>query len=294
MLLLRISLFISMVIFIPFAKLSSRILLNFEDKLIISNINKILNEFIKESPGSKDFFRYISKGIVYAFAEKDTFFVYTSLFYVLVEPFIIIKVLLVSNLSNYFFFMLRLLYQEYRPFWKIKDNYNSLCETAFSSPSLEIASACSFWLYLILQLLIIQKKKEPSSSSKRYSYILISMFFIIIILLSLDLIINMQNYIYQIIFALVLSLFFIAVLFDLDAYIHNYLLKSMKNLYNIRKYKIIFLIYMLLMLTFSILIYNIIPDDPKLNQFKFNINNTNVGLVTFNLGILFECRQRYW
>jgi len=272
---LRIILILLILIIIPYEKLASTILFNFEEQYITTSLSENLTTIMNSSDYStQKAFQYLSKLVLFLLSEPDCFFIYSSLFFVILEPFIIIKVVIISNTINYLIVLLRFLYQDYRPFWKIPGNYNSLCKISFSSPSIRISSTCGYWLYLVIMILSAEKKKDNTTSRKTLFYLVFV--FIAIFILSADLLVNLQNYLYQILLGLVISLFLIVLCIDLDSYIHNYLLKAMKNLYKIRQFKIVLLIYTLMLTFFGILLYNSVNNDPILNSFKFNIHNKMV------------------
>ena len=77
---------------------------------------------------------------------------------------------------------------------------------------------------------------------------------------------------YQIIFTLCLTLIIICILLDFEISIHNWILKSMKNIFKTRKYKIKILFYVLTLAIVSVIIYFfIVPDN--LNVVEENISN---------------------
>ena len=169
-------------------------------------------------------------------------------------------------MGYYLIVILRLLYKETRPYWEDEGNNNVLCSYSFASPSLHSFIATFYWTYLFISYSFGKKEK----TSKKQKIMLVSGIVLINVITGINLFINYQNYIYQINYALVISIVLLLIFVDLENKIHNYLLKTMKNVYKIRKYKIKSFLLMLFVFIFSIILYNFMENE-SLNLYMSNI-----------------------
>ena len=163
---------------------------------------------------------------------KDSIMVYISLIYLLIHPFIGLKLILISSIAQYFVIMLQILFQAHRPFWDLEQS-ETICRNTYPNPSSILFYCSFFYLYAIISFNLLKKKK----------FLLIQKFFIficyIIILFFLLIILGGAYllYIHQIIYTFVISIVVICLLIDLDTNIHNFIFNSLKNVYNTRVYK---------------------------------------------------------
>ena len=261
-------------IYMPFENLASKTLIHFENVYIMNKINNILNESLKNDTSNQYIFQMISKSVITIFSNLDTMILFNSLLYFIIEPFLIVKMIVLLNFPFFFVIMLRFLIKNYRPFWNINGNLNSLCDYSFSSPSLKITITTIYWTYLAITLLTSKKNKGSYSSLGKFAVTL--SIILVISIVSLDSLVNLQNFLHQLIFGIVISMGFMVLFIDFDTDLHNFLMKTMKNLYKIREFKIKFLIYILSFMIFTVVIYNIVDDDPKMNEYQKLINSTMV------------------
>ena len=163
---------------------------------------------------------------------KDSIMVYISLIYLLIHPFIGLKLILISSIAQYFVILLQILFQAHRPFWDLEQS-ETICRNTYPNPSSILFYCSFFYLYAIISFNLLKKKK----------FLLIQKFFIficyIIILFFLLIILGGAYllYIHQIIYTFVISIVVICLLIDLDTNIHNFIFNSLKNVYNTRVYK---------------------------------------------------------
>jgi hypothetical protein len=163
---------------------------------------------------------------------KDSIMVYISLIYLLIHPFIGLKLILISSIAQYFVILLQILFQAHRPFWDLERS-ETICRNTYPNPSSILFYCSFFYLYAIISFNLLKKKK----------FLLIQKFFIficyIIILFFLLIILGGAYllYIHQIIYTFVISIVVICLLIDLDTNIHNFIFNSLKNVYNTRVYK---------------------------------------------------------
>lgn len=263
MLVMRIIIFFSMLIFLPLETISSEILISFEKAYIINYMSEVVSvdDIFKHST-----FRVFSSFLSLLFADRDTIIFCNSCLYMISHPFKIIKIIIVTNMGYYLVVLLRLLYKENRPYWNLIDNNNVLCSLSYASPSLHLFIPTFYWTYLFIQYCIGNKEKI----SKLKKFWLLFGILMINLITSFNLFINFQNYIYQLNYGLVISLVLVCIFLDLESKIHNFLLKTMKNVYKIRKYKIQLFLFILFILIFSTIIYNFMEND-SLNIYISNI-----------------------
>src|SRR5690606_16876751 len=145
-----------------------------------------------------------SQGITLLLADRNSFILYNAILYILLEPFLIVKVVLVTQSSYFVIVMLRFLYQEYRPFWQIPYNLNVFCIYSFASPSMKIAMCLFCWRYLMLTVLASRRNKRKASGC--HMALAIIGVFLVVSLVCIVLLINLQNYLFQLILAVVVSL----------------------------------------------------------------------------------------
>jgi hypothetical protein len=190
--------------------------------------------------------------------DKDLFMIYNILIYICYHPFTAVKITLVSHMTAFVLAFIRCLYQNKRPIWTIGEPYNFLCPLSYANPSLHFYFVSFFFLYTYFSIVLLNKKKKAS-------YLLKCSFFICIILMiiiaGIVLILNKINYIYQLNFAFTISIVIISYCLDMESYIHNFILTSLKNVYKIRRYKIKLFIVILVLNLFAVFSYNFLNDS---------------------------------
>ena len=181
---------------------------------------------------SKESFQNFINILTNIIASKDAIMVYISLIYSMVHPFIGLKLILISSITQYFVIILQILFQAHRPFWDL-EQLETICRNTYPNPS-SILFYCSFcYLYTIISFNLLKKKKFLPLQK-----LIISIIYIIILILLLMIIGGAYLlYLHQIIYTFIISIVVIALLIDLDTTIHNFIFNSLKNLYNTRVYK---------------------------------------------------------
>ena len=69
---------------------------------------------------NNDSFQKLINILTNIFASKDGILVYISLIYSIVHPFIGLKLILISSVTQYFVILLQILFQAHRPFWDLE------------------------------------------------------------------------------------------------------------------------------------------------------------------------------
>ena len=257
------------------------------DLLEIIEDNKIQITSIKVNP-NPSVSTIISFITLYLLASKEVSMLLISIIYIFIHPFIGLKLALVNSLVNYFMLLLQLFYQRHRPFWNNEHYAKNIiaCPSGYALPSNNYLITCFFYLYSLIILVRLNQKNDQNKTDDdsinktkvilnlSWKNIVLIVYVIMLLLGCFILLANQINYLYQLLFTLVISLIIICVLLDLDTVIHNYLLKSLKNIYKVRKYKVKFFFFTSLLIVGLIVIFQYIPEDTSLNKVEDNIRNS--------------------
>ena len=214
-------------------------------------------------------------------ASKDAMMVYISLIYSIVHPFIGLKLILISSVTQYFVILLQILFQAHRPFWDL-EQLETICRNTYPNPSSILFYCSFFYLYTIISFNLLKKKKFLPLQK-----LIISIIYIIILILLLMIFGGAYLlYLHQIIYTFIISIVVIALLIDLDTTIHNFIFNSLKNLYNTRVYKmkIFFYVCGLFFIGFISLYFIEENDINKIkDKIRQNKNCTNEDLEMFGI-----------
>ena len=244
-------------------------------------LGKIISSLEKFSFLKKETFIQYSYFILRSLSSKDVILIYISAIYFLYHPFIALKLVFITNIIYYGTIILQILFKSKRPFWEIKSNLFS-CETNYGNPSNNYFLFSFFILYLIISFRLVDEKKKSLNI-----FIKIIIFLIYLIIVFFHGIINLINhiyYVYQLVFSLCISLALICLMIDLDSIIHNFIYKTLKNVYKSRQYKMKILFYVLGMVISAVIMLFFIQDD-NLNQIKENLKQSG-KCSSFNLDYL--------
>lgn len=262
-LILRILMFSILCIFFPLETILYRKLEAIENKYILSKISS----FFSDSLSNNNLFYYFTFFSREVLGGKEAIIVYIGIIYMLFHPFIALKLVYITNIAYFIIVVLQCLYQSRRPFWTNANDSIVFCPTSYAFPSGTYFLITFFLLYMTISLRFVEKKKSLELC-KRLTIFFV--YFILIIFSAFILVINKLCYIYQIVFTFTLSLVMICLLIDLDTVIHNFILKSLKNVFKTRKYKMKIFFYVLAMSVISTIIYCYVPID-DLNVIEDNL-----------------------
>lgn len=262
-LILRILMFSILCIFFPLETILYRKLEAIENKYILSKISSFFSDSLSNN-NLIYYFTFFSREVL---GGKEAIIVYIGIIYMLFHPFIALKLVYITNIAYFIIVVLQCLYQSRRPFWTNENDSIVFCPTSYAFPSGTYFLITFFLLYMTISLRLVEKKKSLEIC-KRLTIFFI--YFILIIFSAFILVINKLCYIYQIVFTFTLSLVMICLLIDLDTVIHNFILKSLKNVFKTRKYKMKIFFYVLGMSVISIIIYCYVPID-DLNVIEDNL-----------------------
>ena len=226
-----------------------------EKKLVFDKLDSIVPDYIYNSK----YYSYTCQILFYMLGDKDIFMIYSILIYICFHPFTAVKITLVSHFTAFVLAYIRCLYQNTRPLWKIAEPYNFLCPLSYANPSLHFYFVSFYFLYTYLSIVILNKKKKKANYMHKCSILIFTI--LLIIIFGFVLILNKINYIYQLNFAFTISIVIISKCLDLESYIHNFILSSLKNIYKIRRYKINIFITILVLNLFAVISYNFLSDS---------------------------------
>jgi len=216
--------------FFPFEAIVDNRLQQIEFQLYVEN--KFLSFLLpKELVNSQSFYSFIDY-LMKIIGTSDSIMVIISIIYLNFHPFIGLKLILISSITQYFVIMLQILFQAHRPYWDLEE-FETICRNTYPNPSSRLFYSSFFYLYAIISFNLLKKKKF-SLIQKFF----ISFFYIIILGVLLIMFGGIYLlYLHQIVYTFVISIVVIALLIDLDTKIHNFIFNSLKNVYNTRLYK---------------------------------------------------------
>ena len=203
-------------------------------------ISLFFSDYVVLSKSSKTFINLILNII----SGLNTLTVYISIIYLTLHPFIGLKLVFVANISHYCLSIIKIILQAHRPSWDITDDRfrkEALCKNDYASPSVNLFFCCFFSLYSIISIKLLTKKKF-----KNFHKFLIFLFhFLFVGILIVILTAAFDEYFHQLIFSIIISFVLICFLLEKDKNIHNFIFKTLKNVYNTRIYKMKIFFYIL-------------------------------------------------
>ena len=190
------------------------------------------NNFLSFLSINRDSFHKFMDILTNIIGSKDAIMVYISLIYSIVHPFIGLKLILISNITQYFVILLQILFQAHRPFWDL-EQLETICRNTYPNPSSILFYSSFFYLYTIISFNLLKKKKFLPLQKFFISFLYIIILILLLILFGGTYLL----YLHQIIYTFTISIVVISLLIDLDTTIHNFIFNSLKNVYNTRVYK---------------------------------------------------------
>ena len=216
--------------FFPFEAIIDNRLQQIEFQLYVEN-QFLSFLFSTQLVKSKKFHSFIDI-LMKILGTSDSIMVIISIIYLNFHPFIGLKLILISSITQYFVIMLQILFQAHRPFWDLEE-FETICRNTYPNPSSRLFYSSFFYLYAIISFNLLKKKKFLPIQK-----FFISFFYIIILIVLLIMFGGIYLlYFYQIIYTFIISIVVIALLIDFDTNIHNFIFNSLKNVYNTRLYK---------------------------------------------------------
>ena len=246
-------------IFFPLEAILDSGLEKIEMKLYLNNKNKILIH----SESFQTFVDIFTK----ALGTNDAIMVYISIIYLIVHPFIGLKLILVSTISQYIIIILQMIYQAHRPFWDIEQP-EITCRNSYPNPSLTFFYCSFFYLYLFISFNMFKKKKFTFKQKMiiLLIYIIMLGFFYFLFVTSYFL------YHHQIVYTIILSIVIMVFLIDYEAKIYNFIFNTLKNLYNTRVYKMKIFFFATGLFVFELLGLFFIGENTDESKIKENLD----------------------
>jgi hypothetical protein len=275
-------------IYIPLQTFFSQKFDILEDEILFPKIKNLIPESISSNP----YFITITDYFIFFFTHRDVIVIYIGIIYVVSHPFIAVKIIFVTHFLQFFVVIFRCLFQSHRPIWITHDKtVTYFCSVNFANPSEHFFFFSFFYPYLIISANSVGKFNKHNKIWKKILYFLI--FIIVVCINGFLMILKRFNYLYQLNFAFTFAIISLSAVLDLENYIHNFVLNSLKNVIKIRKYKIKFFIIILVMNVLAVLIFSFIEEDSiDLNEANEILKNncseselSNIGLKSTFLDI---------
>ena len=272
-------------LFFPLEAVVANRLQDIELKLYVENkvLSFLLSSKLINSPTFHKFLDYLTKII----GSKESIMVYISILYLIIHPFIGLKLILISGIAQYFVILLQIIFQAHRPFWDLEES-ETICRNTYPNPSTILFYCSFFYLYSIISFNLLKKKKFSPLQKLIMSFCYILLLIVLLIMFGGTYLL----YIHQIIYTFIISIVIISLLIDVDTNIHNFIFNSLKNVYNTRIYKmkIFFYVCGLYFIGFISLYFiekndvNKIKDKMRENK---NCNDNDIELFGIKQGFLY-------
>ena len=266
-----------------------------EFKMYKNNKNLILPFIIIDNFETLKNYKIAINVILNILSNLELLIVYINIIYLILHPFIGLKLIFIVNISYFCLILLKIIIQSHRPFWNLKDKIIIQdCKTDYASPSPLIFFICFFYLYSII---IVQKLKKQKFNI--IQKILLFLFhFIIISVISFLLEITLDEYFHQLIFTTILGYILICLLISNDKKVHNFIFQTLKNVYNARKYKIKIFFYIIGLIIITLITSNFINEN-NLNIIKQELKDCQNNLFGIkeslkNIGHMFSIVGAVW
>ena len=233
--------------------------------------NKLLSFIFSSKLINSRTFQKILDILMNIIGSKESIMVCISITYLIIHPFIGLKLILISGIAQYFVILLQIIFQAHRPFWDL-EQYETICRNTYPNPSSIVFYCSFFYLYSIISFNLLKKKKFSPLQKLIMSFGYIIVLIILLIMFGGTYLL----YIHQIIYSFIISIVMISLLIDVDTNIHNFIFNSLKNVYNTRIYKmkIFFYVCGLYFIGF-ISLYFIEENDIKKIKDKMKEPNNN-------------------
>ena len=211
-------------------------------------------------------FRNTTDIILEILSDLEFLIIYINIIYLILHPFIGLKLIFVVNISHYSLILLKIIIQGHRPLWDLRNRKllkETSCMTDYASPSLFLFFIFFFYLYSIIS---IQKlKKHKIQLIPRIFIFLVHSILTFGILIMISSTLN--EYFHQLIFTIMLGYILICLLLAKDKKIHNFIFQTLKNIYNARRYKIKTFFYVIGLIIIT-LISSYFIDENDLDSIK--------------------------
>jgi hypothetical protein len=253
---IRLSLIILILIFIPLQNISSNSLTSIEKNHLFNRIQNIVSYETLSSDSPKNIF-----SIFNFLLNKDFICGISCLLYIILHPFIALKLIYSACILFYILIFVKCFYQSKRPLWEegmSEDDDNDIikCDTSFSNPSGGIFIINFYFMYSFFCIKDFYKKNHNLKMITKI--ILLIIYLGLSTFLYLYLLLYKLHYLHEIIFTNVITIVIVCLLMDLNPRIDKKLFNSTKNLFKVRKNKIKSFFFCFGLMFIAVILYNFI------------------------------------
>ena len=217
-------------LFFPLEAVVANRLQDIELQLYVEN--ELLSFLLSSKLINSSTFHKILDYLMKIIGSKESIMIYISFLYLIVHPFIGLKLVLISGIAQYFVILLQIIFQAHRPYWDLEQS-ETICRNTYPNPSTILFYCSFFYLYSIISFNLLKKKKFSPLQKLIMSLSYIIALIILLIMFGGTYLL----YIHQIIYSFIISIVMISLLIDVDTNIHNFIFNSLKNVYNTRIYR---------------------------------------------------------
>ena len=249
--------------FFPFEYVVSQKLENIETKLYQNNAYFFYSIIFKKETMAKESFQKVINYLMEIIGGTYSLIVYISFIYLIYHPFIGLKLVFVINISHFFLVILKVFLQGRRPLWDIEIE-KTICKNDYANPSRSLYFSSFFFLYAIISIKLVQKYRITICQK-------LTIFFWYLIIISILIIFiggSILVYFHQLIYTILISVILLCLLIEYDKKIHNFIFKSLKNIYNTRIYKMKIFFYIIGIFCVSIIFVYYFIDENEANSIK--------------------------
>lgn len=211
--------------------------------------------------------------------------------YLAVDPGVAFKVMSTAGLTTYIGFYMEIIIHDSRPYWNSPDIIPKFCHLNFGCPSINILSGFMFYqlMYFNLDRAINCRDPFMNKNLRAMKICLYPVKFLILInfILGVQLVINGENYVYQVLVTYFFGYVLIRVLITFNKDI-DYFTNGARYVVQISNASSIWVfIYIIILACFSWIIYSIFHEDLSISRsYLENINVSHIRLI-FNVLIYF-------
>ena len=259
-------------IFVPFYSIANTYLIRLEKKKINNSLEKFVSYETLKSSSLKNLYYFFS-----LFLNKDFLAGYLCLLYIIIHPFVAMKITYGLNFSYCILVLMQILYQSRRPNWddnsdqkdSVKNNQMIICVASFSNPSIPLFT---FIFCTIYSLYSYRRFYAPPRTHMNIilKIILFIIFCSFLITEMIFLIIYRLHYLHELLFTICLAFIMINILIGFENKLQNVIFNATKNFFKLRKNLFKIFLYIFAELVLGILAFNLIGD--KFSSYRIEDN----------------------
>ena len=232
-----------------------------------------MNDFFSYETLDSSSLKYLYK-FFHLFLNKDFLSGYLCFLYVVLHPFVSMKVIYGLNIANFIIVFMQMLYQSRRPFWDIniteKESKMIICESSFSNPSISLFNFIFCFVYSLYSS--IHFYALPRTHINVVVKIILLIIFISLLGTEIFfLVIYRLHYVHELVFTVSLAFIWICLLIAYENQLRKIIINATKNYFKLRKNKIKIFLYIFFELLGGITFFNLIGSDFSSYQIEDNI-----------------------